>query len=516
LPPGIDRSWTTGRRLSPQRRDAAEDSLRAFRAAADDDALFPLPPIEKTGAVQKEEPGPVEKTFRPYDPNQVLLLPPSLDEWLPEGHLARFVSELVEEALDLSAIRAAYTEERGYPPYDPRLMVKLLIYGYCTGQRSSRGIEKRCWDDVAFRYLAAGVAPDYRSIARFRRRHLKALEGLFLQALRLCQRAGMVRLGKVALDGTKLRANASRQRAMSYKRMVERETQLEAEIDRMLAEAERQDAAEDERFGPDGRDDDLPEELNRRVDRLLKIQEAKQALEEEARRAAVEKAAERADAQGLDEQAKEARVEAAVSKAVPKPKAQRNFTDPDARIMKMSDGAFHECYSGQAAVDDAYQVIVAADTTQCAADAPSLLPMLEQINTNSGLPGQLLADSGYCAEESLKTLAEMDVEALIATGRWPHGQPPPRPRGRIPANATARERMARKTRTKKGRADYARRKAIVEPVFGQMTILQGAKYLLLRGKDAARAEWRLLCACHNMRKFFVVKGAAGLAGLAPA
>src|ERR1700716_1788895 len=168
-------------------------------AADDDDALFPLPPVEETEAVRREEPGPVEKSFRPYDPNQVLLLPPSLEEWLPERHLARFVSELVEEALDLSAIRAAYIEERGYPPYDPRLMVKLLIYRYCTGQRSSRGIEKRCWDDVAFRYLAA-------------------LAGLFLQALRLCQKAGMVRLGKVALDGTKLRANASRHKAMSYKR----------------------------------------------------------------------------------------------------------------------------------------------------------------------------------------------------------------------------------------------------------------------------------------------------------
>jgi transposase len=488
-------------------------------ATADDDALFPLPPVEETGASEKkEEPGPVEKTFRSYNPNQVLLLPPSLNDWLPEGHLARFVSELVEEALDLSAIRAAYTEERGYPPYDPRLMVKLLIYGYCTGQRSSRGIEKRCWDDVAFRYLSAGAAPDYRSIARFRRRHLEALAGLFLQALRLCQRAGMVRLGKVALDGTKLRANASRHKAMSYERMMKREKQLEAEIDAMLAEAERQDAAEDERFGPNGRDDDLPEELNRRVDRLLKIQEAKQALEEEARRDAAEKAAGRAEARKLDEQAKEAKVKAAVSKAVPKSNAQRNFTDPDARIMKMSDGAFHECYNGQVVVDEAYQVIVATDTTQCAADAPSLLPMLEQTKTNCGrLPGQFLADSGYCAEESLQTLAEMDVDALIATGRWAHGQPPPpAPRGRIPANATARERMARKTRTKKGRADYARRKAIVEPVFGQMTILQGARYLLLRGKDAARAEWRLLCACHNMRKLFIVKGATGLAGLAPA
>jgi transposase len=483
---------------------------------ATNDTLFPFEPTPDALPVEEER-APVAKTFRPYDPHQILLLPPSLDEWLPERHLARFVSELVEEALDLSAIRAAYVEERGYPPYDPRLMLKLLIYGYCTGQRSSRVIEKRCHDDVAFRYLAAGAAPDFRSIARFRRRHLEALEGLFLQALRLCKRAGMVKLGRVALDGTKLRANASRHKAMSYKRMEEREAQLEAEIDAMLAEAERQDAAEDERFGPDGRDDDLPDELNRRVDRLKKIQEAKKALEEEARRAAAEKAAERAEAQDLDEPAKAAKVEAAVSKAAPKPKAQRNFTDPDARIMKMSDGAFHECYNGQAMVDDAYQVIVAADATQCAADAPSLLPMLEQTATNCGRsPGQLLADSGYCAEDSLKTLAEKKVDALIATGRWPHGHPPPpAPRGRIPANATARERMARKTRTKKGRAAYARRKVIVEPVFGQMTILQGARYLLLRGTEAARAEWRLLCACHNLRKLFVVKGTTR-AGLAPA
>jgi transposase len=483
---------------------------------ATNDTLFPIEPTPDTPPVAEER-APVAKTFRPYDPDQVLLLPPSLDEWLPERHLARFVSEMVEEALDLSAIRAAYVEERGYPPYDPRLMVKLLIYGYCTGQRSSRVIEKRCHDDVAFRYLAAGAAPDFRSIARFRRRHLEALAGLFLQTLRLCRKAGMVRLGKVALDGTKLRANASRHKAMSYKRMVEREKQLEAEIDALLAEAERQDAAEDQRFGPDGRDDDLPEELNRRVDRLKKIQEAKKALEEEARRAAAERAAEQANKRKLDEQAKAAKVEAAVSKAVPKPTAQRNFTDPDARIMKMSDGAFHECYNGQAIVDGAHQVIVAADATQCAADAPSLLPMLEQATTNCGRsPRQLLADSGYCAEDSLQTLADKNVDALIATGRWPHGQPPPpAPRGRIPANATARERMARKTRTKKGRAAYSRRKVIVEPVFGQMTILQSARHLLLRGIDAARAEWRLLCACHNFRKLFVVKG-TGQAGLAPA
>ncbi len=214
------------------------------------DTLFPLEPAPASPPVEEKKWAPAAKTFRPNSPHQILLLPPSLDDWLPEGHLARFVSELVEEALDLSAIRAAYTEERGYPPYDPRLMLKLLIYGYCRGQRSSRGIERRCQDDVAFRYLAAGEIPDYRSIARFRRRHLEALAGLFLQALELCQKAGMVRLGRVALDGTKLRANASRHKAMSYQRMGERKAELEKEIEGMLAEAERVDADEDERLGP--------------------------------------------------------------------------------------------------------------------------------------------------------------------------------------------------------------------------------------------------------------------------
>jgi transposase len=476
--------------------------------AADDAALFPLESIPSEAAVAAADRGPVEKTFRPYDPHQILLLPPSLEEWLPEGHLARFVSELVEEVLDLSEVRAAYVEERGYPPYDPRLMMKLLIYGYCTGQRSSRGIERRCVDDVAFRYLAAGAVPDYRSIARFRRRHQGALGGLFLQALHLCQKAGMVRLGRVALDGTKLRANASRHKAMSYGRMGKRESELAAEVAAMLAEAEAVDQAEDEKFGPDGRDDDLPAELKRREDRLRKIREAKAALEEEARQAAAEQAAKR----GQDEE----EAGQAAAQAQPKDTAQRNFTDPDSRIMRMSDSSFQQCYNGQAAVDAEQQVIVAAELSQSAADAASLLPMVKLAGESCGqLPRQLLADAGYCSDGNLKEIGESGVEALIATGRWAHNQPPPAaPRGRIPNHATARERMARKTRTKKGRAAYARRKAIVEPVFGQMVILQGARQLLLRGQQAARMEWLLLCACHNLRKLFGSRGVSGLAGLA--
>jgi transposase len=480
---------------------------------ADGPALFSLELSETASVASAADAFPVDKTFRPYDPRQILLLPPSLDEWLPEGHLARFVSELVDEVLDLTEIRAAYTEERGYPPYDPRLMLKLLIYGYSTGFRSSRGIERRCVDDVAFRYLAAGAAPDYRSIARFRRRHRKAFGGLFLQALRLCQRAGMVRMGKVALDGTKLRANASRHKAMSYRRMGEREKVLADEVAAMLAEAERVDAAEDERLGRDNRDDDLPGELGRRESRLAKIRAAQAALEAEAREAAERAASERARAKGLDEETTAAKVEAAVAKATPAPTAQRNFTDPESRIMKTADGSFHQCYNGQAVVDAEHQVIVAAAVTQCAADAPSLMPMVDEMVVNCGKPPrQLLADAGYCSDANLAAITERGMDTLIATGRRAHGETlPPPPRGRIPRGATAKERMARKLRTKAGKAAYARRKAIVEPVFGQMMVLQRARQLLLRGREGANDEWLLLCACHNLRKLFGARRSAGLA-----
>jgi transposase len=486
--------------------------------AARDSVLFPLDPVAESSPAVIADRGPVNKTFRPYDQNQILLLPPSLDEWLPQDHLARFVSEVVDETLDLSGLYAAYTEERGYPPYDPRLMVKILIYGYTTGFRSSRCIERRCVDDVPFRWLAAGSGPDYRSIARFRRRHHEALSGLFRQALRLCQAAGLVRLGQVALDGTKLRASASRHKAMSFQRMTEREAVLAAEVQRMLAEADRVDKAEDKVLGKDNRDDDLPGELARRETRLARIREAKAALEAEAREMAAEKAAEKARAKGLDEEAVTAAAEAAAATAKPAPKAQRNFTDPESRIMKTSDGSFHQCYNGQAVVDAEHQVIVAADVTQCAADTPSLLPMLDEVVANCGQePRQLLADAGYCSEDNLAAISERSADAVIATGRQKHGEtPPPAPRGRIPARATRRERMARKTRTKKGKAAYCRRKAIVEPVFGQMKTLQDAGHLLLRGHEGAHLEWMLLCACHNLRKLFGARGIAGLRGLAPA
>jgi len=446
----------------------------------------------------------VDKTFRVYDQDQSFLMPPSLRDWLPDDHLALFVSELVEEVLDLSPFMASYTEARGFPPYHPRLMLKVLLYGYTTGVRSSRKIETRCHDDVAFRYLAANGAPDFRSIARFRARHLTALEALFLQALRLCQQAGMVTMGRVALDGTKVRANASRHKAMSYDRMCAAKENLEAEVKAMMGEAERVDAEEDAAHGHDNRGGDLQGEMARRESRLAKTRKAKADLEQHAKDQAAAKARSKAQAVGADAEATEAAAEQAAEAAVVKPKAQRNFTDSDARIMKTADGSFHYCYNAQAVVDEAYQVIVATDFAESGADNPALPGMLDQTATNTGsTPRETLADAGYFSENNIDAAHRAGTDPLIATGRLAHGeQVPDAPRGRMPKDATPKARMARKLRTQKGKAAYARRKVIVEPVFGQMKTTQGAGRLLLRGHDNARSEWRLLAACHNLRKLF--------------
>jgi transposase len=469
----------------------------------------------------------VDKTFRAFDPHQVL--PPSLDDWLPEDHLARFVADLVDEVLDLSPILADYTEKRGFPPYDPRLMLRLLIYGYTTGVRPSRAIERRCVDDVAFRFLAAGQAPDFRSIARFRRRHLDALADLLLQSLHLAQKLGMVKMGRVALDGTKLEANASKHKAMSYGRLVDKEERIEAEIAELeakaaalLADAEHVDTAEDQAFGVDGKDTDLPAELDRREKRLARLQAARAQIEAEA----AEKA--RAHAEGKerrrqdrtdvsDDQAVTDAGEQAAAKARPKPKAQANFTDPDSRIMKNSDGAYIQAYNAQAVVDEKHQVITAADVTTDPSDALNYTSMLDQSAANTGHhPKQALVDAGYCSGTNLEAAQERQLacgtDTFMATGRLAHDeQVPPTPRGRIPKDATLKERLARKLRTKPGRAAYSRRKAIVEPVFGQIMTCHNGRQLLLRGEDGARGEWRLLAACHNFRKIFRHAGSTGLA-----
>jgi transposase len=485
----------------------------------DDGGLFEVDPAERVDPQSLAPKPPVDKTFRVFDPDQGLLLPPSLDDWLPTEHLARFIAELVDEHLDLSRVRAAYTEGRGGPPYDPRLMVRILLYGYTTGVRSSRSIETKCIDDVPFRWLAGGVAPDYRAIARFRKRHLSALGHLFVQALVLCQAAGMVGLGRVALDGTKLRANASKRKAMSYARMSDKEKILAAEVSALLAEAERIDKAEDAKFGKNCRGDELPEELRRRESRLIKIRQAKAALEEEARQRAREHAEAAARERGDDEDTAARKGAAAAKAATPKPKAQRNFTDSESKIMLTGDGAFHQCYNAQAVVDEDHQVIVAAALDANASDVANLIPMTQQTAANTGqAPRQLLADAGYCSANNLDAAADYaaqhGTQFYIATGRHRRGDPAPvAPRGRIPNDATGKQRMARKLTTTKGRKVYARRKAIVEPVFGQMHTLQNAKQLLLRGLDAAYGEWLLLATCHNLRKLHGHIGVAGLAGL---
>jgi transposase/IS5 family transposase len=475
--------------------------------------------VERQAVLEGRRPAGEEKTFRPYDPDQLLLMAPDLREWVPEGDLAHFISDLVESGtLDLSAIYAAYEEERGYPPYDPRLMVKLLLYGYATGVVSSRKLEQASYRDVAVRMLCADQHPDYRSIARFRKRHLEALGELFVQTLRLCEQAGLVGLGTLALDGTKLRANASRHKAMSYGRMVKQEAQLEAEIAAiranvraLLEQAEATDAAEDERYGPDRRGDELPDGLQRREQRLARIREAKEALEAEAR------AAEQARRAALEAEGKKPRRPPnGRDPFKPKPKAQRNFTDPESKIMKTPDGSYHQCYSGQAVVDAKAQVVVAAELSDEAPDARQLAPALDQLACNleaigAELPpgATLSADAGYFSDDNVRISQEHGLDPHIATGRFKHSEPqPPAPRGPIPKKATPKQRMARKLRTKRGRAVYSRRKAIVEPVFGQIDTVQNGRRLLLRGKQAARAQWRFTCAVHNLLKLHRAGGLA--------
>ena len=481
-----------------------------------DDRLFEVA-LGAAEAPSPAAPAGESKTFRRYDQSQQFLLPPSLDEWLDEDDEARFVSEVVENLLDLSPVYASYENAAGAPPFDPRMMLKLLVFAYATGVTSSREVERRCRRDLAFRWLAANEAPDYRSISRFRRRHLDALPELFLQVLGLCAKAGLVRLGRVALDGTKLLANASRHKAMSYDHICPKLEQLQAEVDAMLAEAEEVDRAEDEAFGPDRRGDEVAPELRRRESRLEKLRQAKEEIEQEARDKAGAAARDKAEAAGKEADEVEAAGAQAAEKAKPKPAAQRNFTDPESRMMKTNHG-FGYAYNAQAVVEESHQVVLAVDVTQDATDVHQLVPMLEKTEENldaagiSGSPKIALVDAGYCSEDNLEAADELAADVLVATGRERHGEKfQTTPRGRVPKNATRREKMARRLRTKKGRSDYARRKAIVEPAFGQVKVRQHAGQLRLRGLAGAQGEWTLHMLCHNLRKLRNAGGAAGLA-----
>ena len=449
----------------------------------------------------------VEKTFRRYDQDQPMLLPPDIRDWLPADHPARWVNDLVEDGLDLSLIYADYTEVRGAPPFDPRLMLKILIYGYSHGVTSSRALERRCHDDVAFGFLTAQQAPDFVAISRFRTRHAAAFAQLFTQSLALCAQAGLVSLGRVALDGTKVRASASRHRAMSYDRMVRAEGELAAEVAALLADAERLDAAEDAAYGPDRRGDQLPAELTRREGRLVAIRTARAALEAEHAAKARALAEQTATEQGQDPAQVTQAGDAAEAAVVVPAKAQRSFTDPDARIMKTSDGSFHYCFNAQTIVDERSQVVLTSVLRQSGADSPALPQMLTELTASlvaagiDGLPRTLLADAGYFSADNVTAVTDTGIDPLIATGRQRRGEPTPAaPRGRIPTDLTPKQRMSRKLRTVKGKTDYARRKAIVEPVFGQLKVAQNAGQFRLRGQAKAQGEWTLHVFCHNLRK----------------
>ena len=445
----------------------------------------------------------MSKQYRPYEPDQRLLLPPNLDEWLPENHMARFVRDVAGE-LDLGEITRYYErEDRGFPPYHPRMMTQVLLYAYVVGVPSSRKVERKLHDDVAFRFLAAGNQPDFRTIAEFRRRHLEALSKLFKQVLLLCQEAGLVKLGHVSLDSTKVKANASKHKAMSYERMVKSEVQLEKEIRELLQNAQETDEAEDRQYGKDKRGDELPEELSRRVTRLDKIREAKAALEAKAKAQTEQKREER---KTLEESARQEGKK--VSGYEPKfddrpdPKAQRNFTDPESTIVKGSDG-FIQGYNCQAAVDAEAQVVVACEVSTNAADSVQVETMTVEILENLGeLPRIASLDAGFFSEANVEGLTSLGVDSYIPPDRQKHREPSPSPvRGPLPKSATAKERMRRKLRTRKGRRIYARRKAIVEPVFGQIKG-RGFRQFLLRGQQKVRGEWSLICLTHNLRKLY--------------
>jgi len=410
----------------------------------------------------------VSKVFRPYEPEQMLLMPAALQEWLPPDHLAYFISDVVNH-LDLSAIMSRYeAEERGYPPYHPRMMVKVLVYAYCIGVPSSRKIEKRLKEDIAFRVLAANNTPDFKTIADFRKDHLEALGSLFLQVLKLCQKAGLVKLGHVSLDGTKVKANASKHKAMSYGRMKEEQQRLEAEVRELLQRARDVDEEEDRRYGKGKRGDELPRELAFRESRLKKIREAKAALEAEAK-----EAAERGRAEGKEH--------------------------PGGKD-------FMQGYNAQAAVDSAHQVIVACDVTNQPSDKGQAEPMMEQVRHNTGQPPrETSADAGYFSAKAVREMTELGVEAFIPPDKVRHtAHPILAPRGRIPKGLSLIERMRRKLRTQRGKKRYALRMETVEPVLGQIKQARGFRQFLLRGLRKVKGEWQLICTGHNLLKLFGV------------
>jgi transposase len=428
--------------------------------------------------------------FEPYEPEQALLFPPSVSDWLPEGHLARFVSDTVDE-LDLGPFLKKFRQrknDRGQLAYHPRMMLKVLIFAYSQGIFSSRKIAAGIDDLVALRYLAAGNGPSHRTMARFRQENIEHFQDLFVQVVQVAMEAGLVKMGTLAIDGSKVKANASKHKSMSYGRMKSEECRLSGEIKRITGIAQDIDEAEDEEFGPDFRGDELPEELRTRKARRAKIREAIKALEGA-------QAKEDEESGHGKQQQKSGKGRPRRPNGVPPDKKQRSFTDPDSRIMGSPQKGFLQGYNGQIAVDAKEQIVVAQGITQCAADNDELIPMLEQAEENTGqLPKKALADAGYKSEANFQALEDMGVDGHVSLGR---GESDPE----VPDQAKpATKRMHRKRRTKRSRKIYKQRKAIVEPVFGWIKSVLGFRSFSMRGLEKVSGEWSLVCLALNLKR----------------
>lgn len=442
----------------------------------------------------------MSKEFRPWKIDEAQLLPPSVQDYVAQDHLSRLIVSLVRESLDLSAIIGSYASGLGQPPFDPRLMTALLLHGYASGLYSSRRIARAAVERADFMMIVAGDAPDFRTISEFRRRHLPALAAVFVQVLKLAEKAGLVKLGHVALDGTKIKANASKHKAMSYDRMKKRQAELKAEVDRWFEAAAAADGEEDKLYG-DKRGDEMPDWVADKAKRLEKIGQAKAALEAEAKAAAEEEikaraaAEEKRRAQGRKKTGKPP----SPPQAEPDGKAQRNFTDPQSRILKTKDG-YIQGYNAQAAVDGGHQIIVAQTLTNSGSDQAQLAPLLDAIRANLGTnPDEVSADAGYCSDANLRTIKRRRIEGYVATARQKHGTKS------ATANKSFRPgsliaQMRAKLKRAGYRSRYRLRKQIVEPVFGQIKQARGFRQFLLRGIEKTRAEWALICTAHNLVK----------------
>lgn len=455
------------------------------------------------------------KRFRDYDPEQSYLLPPDPTEWLPDGHLAFFIHELVQH-LDLSRVYSDYTPSvGGRPPLEPRMMVSVWIYAYAVGIRSSRKVQAALVEDVAFRFLSGNQQPAYWALNRFRTRHREALAELFMQSVHLAVKAGLVKLGHVAVDGSKLQANANKNKAMSYSRMIEEEQRLAREISDYFDACDETDAAEDEEFG-DGDGSIMPEHLKRSADRLAAIGKAKAELEAEAKEKLKAEQAEKREA--AEAVGKKYRPRKDAETAKPKPRAQKNFTDPESRIM-LNGKSIIQGFNTQIAVDSAHQIILATSLSNQAADSPHLPELLNDIHKNTGrYPREVSADAGYYSDTNLDAIEETGAVALVAPGRITHNEwrNQKAPRGRMPKNLTRRQKMKRFLSTKLGKAKYLLRQVSAEPVYGQIKSARGLRQVLHRGLEKNQCLWKFDAAVHNILKLFRHAFNTGKAAMKPA